>query len=105
GKSIEHPLLKEPAPGVKRTAVLVISSNRGLAGGYNGNVLRLANNTLKELEASGDTPELYVSGKKGAAYFRFLKREIVQGFTNLGDNPKFIEIEELANNFMKAYVE
>ena len=62
GKAIEHPLLKEPAEGVKRTAVLVISSNRGLAGGYNGNVLRLANATLKELEAQGDKPELYVSG-------------------------------------------
>src|SRR5580704_5174323 len=53
GKSIEHPLLKEPKAGVKRTAVLVVSSNRGLAGGYNGNVLRLANHTLKELEGAG----------------------------------------------------
>jgi F-type H+-transporting ATPase subunit gamma len=105
GKAIEHPLLKEPAPGVKKTAVLVISSNRGLAGGYNGNVLRLANATLKDLDAAGDAPELYVSGKKGAAYFKFLKREITHGYTTLGDNPKFVEIEELANQFMKAYVE
>src|SRR3569833_2403636 len=60
GKAIEHPLLKEPATGdAKKTAVLVVSSNRGLAGGYNGNVLRLANATLKELEAAGDNPELY----------------------------------------------
>jgi F-type H+-transporting ATPase subunit gamma len=105
GKAIEHPLLKEPAPGVRRTAVLVLSSNRGLAGGYNGNVLRLANHTIKELAATGDTPELYVSGKKGTAYFRFLKREMVQTYTNLGDSPKFVEIEELATQFMKAYVE
>jgi F-type H+-transporting ATPase subunit gamma len=105
GKAIEHPLLKEPAPGMKRTAVLVLSSNRGLAGGYNGNVLRLANNTMKELEAAGDSPELYVSGKKGFAYFRFLKREMLQTYTNLGDNPKFVEIEAVANEFMKAYIE
>jgi F-type H+-transporting ATPase subunit gamma len=105
GKAIEHPLLKEPAPGARRTAVLVLSSNRGLAGGYNGNVLRLANNTMKELEAAGDTPELYVSGKKGTGYFRFLKREMLQTYTNLGDSPKFLEIEELATQFMKAYVE
>jgi len=105
GKSIEHPLLKEPAPGAKRTAVMVVSSNRGLAGGYNGNVLRLANVTLKELEANGDAPELYVSGKKGTAYFKFLKRDILQAYTTIGDNPKFIEIEELANQFMKAYID
>jgi F-type H+-transporting ATPase subunit gamma len=105
GAEISHPLLKEPKAGVKKTAVLVISSNRGLAGGYNGNVLRLANATLKELEAAGDSPELYVSGKKGGAYFKFLKRDIVQAYTNLGDNPKFIEIEQLANQFMKAYVD
>src|SRR5882724_2169421 len=42
GGDIEHPLLKEPKQGQKHTAVLVVSSNRGLAGGYNGNVLRLA---------------------------------------------------------------
>src|SRR5512140_3630487 len=56
GSSIEHPLLQEPKAAGKHTAMLVISSNRGLAGGYNGNVLRLANQTLKDLEAAGDTP-------------------------------------------------
>src|SRR3982751_3589598 len=45
GGSVEHPLLKEPKADGKKTAVLVISSNRGLCGGYNGNVLRLANNS------------------------------------------------------------
>src|SRR5438874_4123145 len=55
GKAIEHPLLKEPKPSREgaitgKTAVLAISSNRGLCGGYNGNVLRLANHTLKECD-------------------------------------------------------
>jgi F-type H+-transporting ATPase subunit gamma len=104
GSSIEHPLLQEPKATGKHTAVLAISSNRGLAGGYNGNVLRLANQTLKDLEAVGDAPELYVSGKKGSGYFRFLKREIKQGFTNLGDKPTFSEIEQLAEQFMKSYI-
>ena len=104
GSSIEHPLLQEPKVRGKHTAVLVLSSNRGLCGGFNGNVLRLANHTLKELEAAGDTPKLSVSGKKGNAYFRFLKRDIKQAYTNLGDNPKFIEIEPLADQFMQAYI-
>jgi F-type H+-transporting ATPase subunit gamma len=106
GKAIEHPLLREPGEGTpRRTAVLVVSSNRGLAGGYNGNVLRLANLTLKELEASGDTPELYVSGKKGIAFFRFLKRTLVQSYTAIGDSPKFTEIEQVAEHFMRQYQE
>lgn len=106
GKAIDHPLLKEPAEGTPRkTAVLVVSSNRGLAGGYNGNVLRLANVTLKELEAAGNSPELYASGKKGIAYFRFLKRPMVQTYTAIGDNPKFAEIERLAEEFMRLYRE
>src|ERR1035437_5034699 len=56
GKAVDHPLLKE-IPRQKnverKPVVLVISSNRGLGGGYNGNVLRLATVTLKELEAAG----------------------------------------------------
>src|ERR1051325_5677781 len=67
GNAVEHPLLREPKEGGRKTAVLLISSNRGLCGGYNGNILRLANQTLKELEAHGDTPELHLSGKKGIA--------------------------------------
>jgi F-type H+-transporting ATPase subunit gamma len=68
-------------------------------------VLRLANVTMRELEAQGDTPELYVSGKKGTAYFKFLKRPMAQTSGTLGDNPKFVEIEELADKFMKGYIE
>jgi F-type H+-transporting ATPase subunit gamma len=104
GNGVEHPLLKEP-PATGRVAVLVVSSNRGLAGGYNGSILRLANHTLKEIEAAGDTPELYVSGKKGGAFFKFQRREIAQAYTALGDNPKFTEIEQVAEQFMKGYVE
>ncbi|MGN6370524.1 MAG: ATP synthase F1 subunit gamma [Phycisphaerae bacterium] len=104
GAAVEHPLMKEPAAGGK-IAVLVISSTRGLCGGYNGNVLRLANATLKELEASGKGTELHVAGKKGVAYFRFQRREIVQNYGAIGDNPKFTEIEKIAEHFMTAYTE
>jgi len=108
GKAVDHPLLKEiPVEKAfeRKTAVLVISSNRGLCGGYNGNVLRLANATLKDLEAAGDKPELQVSGKKGIAYFRFLRRTVTQSYTAIGDNPKFTEIEKLADAYMQAYTE
>jgi F-type H+-transporting ATPase subunit gamma len=108
GKAVEHPLLKEiPADKAleRKTAVLVLSSNRGLCGGYNGNVLRLANHTLKELEAAGDKPELRVSGKKGIAYFRFQRRTITQAFTTIGDKPTYAEIEQIAGQYMRDFQE
>ncbi len=105
GSPVEHPLLKMPAAGTGKIAVLVVSSNRGLAGGYNGSVLRLANHTLKELEAGGQQTELYVSGKKGIANFKFQRREMAQTYTAIGDAPKFTEIEQVAEQFMKGYVE
>ena len=106
GKTIDHPLLREPDKTLpQKTALLVLTSNRGLCGGYNGNILRLANHTLKELHAAGDTPELHASGKKGIANFRFNKHPIAQTYTTIGDNPKFPPIEQLAVQFMQAYQE
>src|SRR4051812_15386639 len=49
GGEVEHPLMKEPAAGLKKTAVLILTSNRGLCGGYNGGVQRLAGITIREL--------------------------------------------------------
>src|ERR1700709_894316 len=64
---IDHPLLRQVAPGeaTNRIAVLVITSDRGLAGAYNGSVLRAAGAFLRQQEAAGKKIELYVSGKKG----------------------------------------
>ena len=105
GQNIDHPLLRDPA-GDKPVAVLVLTSNRGLAGGYNGNVLRLAGATLRDIEATGGKPALlHVSGKKGTAAFRFQKREMAGTYTAISDNPKYAEIEELATKFMQEYVE
>jgi len=103
-RKVEHPLLRASKSGEKKTAVLVLSSNRGLAGGYNGNVLRRASHTLEVLEADGDTPELHVSGKKGIAYFRFQKRPMKKSYTTVGDNPTFAEVEDIAEGFMHAYM-
>lgn len=108
GKAIDHPLLKEiplEKSSERKTAVLVISSNRGLCGGYNGNVLRLTNHTLKDLETAGDKPELQVSGKKGIAYFRFQRRTITQSYTTIGDNPNYAQIEQIAEQYMQAFQE
>ncbi len=102
GEALDLPLLREPA-GAGRAAVLVITSNRGLAGGYNGNILRVAQQTMRALESAGKTVDLHVSGKKGLAYFRFNKRATAGAYTNIGDKPAFADIEPLANAFIAQY--
>jgi F-type H+-transporting ATPase subunit gamma len=102
---IEHPLLRRPtdADRKKKIAVVVLTSNRGLAGAYNGSVLRAANVFLKQQESTGVSIDLYVGGKKGASYFNFQKRAITQRL-DLGDAPKFEDVEKLADELMGRFI-
>src|SRR5262249_7496433 len=90
---IEHPLLREnpEAPG---DLLFVITSNRGLCGAYNSNVLGSTMTYLRSHE--GRTIELHCVGKKGVAYFKFLRRPLAAAITNIGDRPKFDQIEPIA---------
>jgi F-type H+-transporting ATPase subunit gamma len=99
---VEHPLLRRPTAEDKtnKIALLVITSNRGLAGAYNGSVLRAANHFIRQQEAAGQAVDLYASGKKGVSYFNFQRRPIVLRFELATDQPKFAEVETLANQFM-----
>src|SRR5215204_2394958 len=77
---MDHPLLRPPTPenATNRIALVVLTSNRGLAGAYNSSVLRAANVFLTEQLGAGKTVDLFVAGKKGATYFNFRKRPIKQ---------------------------
>jgi len=68
-------------------------------------VLRMANRVIHEIEAGGEKADVHVSGKKGIAYFKFAKRAMAETYTALGDNPKYAEVEKLADRFLEAYVE
>jgi F-type H+-transporting ATPase subunit gamma len=68
--ALVHPLLEE-RPQPERVGVLVVTSDRGLAGSYNSNVLRLAEDLMDSVRARGCEPVVYVTGKKGISYFRF----------------------------------
>src|SRR4051794_8427240 len=70
--NVDHPLLRRPGDEdrTNRIALVVITSNRGLAGGYNGSVMRAAMVFIRQQEAAGKTIELYVVGKKGISFFR-----------------------------------
>jgi F-type H+-transporting ATPase subunit gamma len=109
---IEHPLLRrpgaigpdgQPTPVTNRIALVVVSSNRGLAGAYNGSILRAANVFIRQQEAAGKHIDLYVSGKKGVSFFNFQKRPIVQRIDITGDVPRFSDIEAIANQFMNQF--
>ncbi len=104
---VEHPLLRNPADTnrTNRIAVVVISSDRGLAGAYNGSVLRAANAFLKAQEAAGKTIDLYVSGKKGIAYFNFQKRPITKRFDQFADQPKFADVDRVAEDFIQQFID
>jgi F-type H+-transporting ATPase subunit gamma len=103
GASIEHPLLQPGRPDAP-SCLVVITSSRGLCGGYNANVLRAAQARLEEWEREGRPTELHVFGKKGISYFRFQQRPMAVQSTAVGDRPRFQEVEPIANRLMDGFV-
>lgn len=98
----KHPML-ETRP-VKRTGYLVITSDRGLAGGFNANLLRKTMTTLREKHKSTDEYAIFVVGRKGRDYFRRRNIPIVEEVTGLPDAPEFSEIKTLANKAVENFV-
>ena len=101
------PLLRRPAPpargGPARAAVLLITSNRGLAGAFNANLIRLARRRLEELGEAGYAPELWAVGKKGIRYYQFAKRPLALARLDIGDRPTAQHALELAEPLMAAF--
>ena len=92
----EHfPLLRQPKT-VKRAAVLLLTSNRGLAGGFNSNLIREAQTLKQKLERAGAEVELHVVGKKGTGYFRFLGVTLASSRIDIGDYPTAAQAVELS---------
>ena len=102
--NVEHPLLRRPAADTAtgRIAVVVLTSNRGLAGAYNGNVLRAAGAFLRQQEAAGKQVDLYLAGKKGVSYFNFQRRAIARPI-DAQDVPRYADVEALANDLMEQF--
>lgn len=101
--NVSHPLLKEHEQ-VKNTLLLVLTSNRGLCGGYNASILREASRRVRQTQSEGSTLHLEVSGKRAIAYFRFQRVPAEQSYTHFEDKPRFEEVEVLANRYIAAYV-
>ncbi|MDH3583495.1 MAG: ATP synthase F1 subunit gamma [Phycisphaerae bacterium] len=98
---IEHPLIAPPPKPAGQELLLVISSNRGLCGAYNTNVLRTSATFMK---GNRDTRTLLqVVGKKGNAFFRFAGDPIEKAHTQLSDEPVYEEIEKLASEYIERF--
>jgi len=101
--TVTHPLLERRDP-VKRALLLMLTSNRGLAGGYNGNVLRLAFRSYQDLQTEGIPVSIEVSGKRGINYMRYRKVPMDTTHTQFEDRPQFHEVEKLADRYIAMYV-
>ncbi len=98
-----HPLLAE-RPEVKKSVLLVLTSNRGLCGGYNGAVLRNTLRQMKQLQEDGVEYTLEVSGKRGIKFLNFQKIDLDRTYTHFEDRPTFAEVDELGTRFVDDYI-
>lgn len=102
--TVEHPLLEDREP-VRRSLLLIVSASRGFCGGYNTNLLSLAEKWLVQEEAEGREVDIHASGRKGIARLRYLKRPTVAQYTHFDDRPSFKETEELSTEFLRLFLE
>jgi F-type H+-transporting ATPase subunit gamma len=101
--SLDHPLLT-PRERIKRVGIVIITSDRGLAGGYNANVLRRAEQLIAQVQGDGEEPVLYVIGRKGVAYFRFRNRAIEKSWTGFSESPDFEDAKEVGDYVVQTFL-
>jgi F-type H+-transporting ATPase subunit gamma len=101
--NIDHPLLATH-DDVKRSVLVVLTSSRGLAGGYNSHVLRAALAHIDEQAAQGVETQVHMVGKKGIGYFKFLRRAMAEQTPSTGDRPTFDQVEPIANGLIDRFL-
>jgi F-type H+-transporting ATPase subunit gamma len=101
------PLLRQPKPpskgGPSRAAVILLTSNRGLAGGFNSNLIKEARRRIESLEAEGYTVDLYGVGKKGIGFFKYLGRKLALERLDVGDRPTADHATEIVEPLIRGF--
>ena len=97
------PLLRQPEKN-RRAAVLLLTSNRGLAGAFNGNLIREARLQLRQLSEQGVETELHIVGRKGLGYFKYVGAKITTSRTDITDRPTSDDAAALVNALMDQFV-
>ena len=103
GSDLSHPLLAQPAE-TKDSVLLILTSNRGFAGGYNGGILRQAMGRARDRRGAGERVAVEVSGKKGIAALKFEGHETDRQYTQFEDKPAFDEVDELASRYAADFM-
>jgi F-type H+-transporting ATPase subunit gamma len=99
--SVHHPMLTGVA-NPQRAGILLITSDRGLAGGYNANAIKKANDLATELQAEGKQVVRYVIGRKGVAYYRFRRIELAGSWTGFSEQPTFVDARDATETVVAA---
>jgi F-type H+-transporting ATPase subunit gamma len=102
GLDVNHPLL-EPRETTEKAVLLVLSSNRGLCGGYNGNILRLATQRFRELSQVCQV-SVDAAGKRAISGLKFRDIAVQNGYLNFDDQPKFTEVDPIAQRFLNMFL-
>jgi F-type H+-transporting ATPase subunit gamma len=101
GADVAHPLL-ESRP-TQRTAVLVLTGNRGLCGGYNSNIVRQAVALLGQWKSERVPSHVAVSGKRGISALRFRGVDLAERYTSFEDKPEFVAVAPIGKAYLEAY--
>ncbi len=101
GEAVDHPLMSTHEEA-ESTAMVVLTSGRGFCGGYNANVLRTA---IEAIDGSRRGVDVHMVGKKGVNYFRFVGREVAESTVDIGEKPRFDQVEPIANRLIDRFVQ
>jgi len=101
--NVDHPLTKEEEDP-KRAAVLIVTSDRGLAGAYSSSVLKEAERLNEMLRDRGMEVDTYIAGRKGEAYYKFRQRPVVKTWTGFSDQPSYEVAAEIGQTLIDSFV-
>jgi F-type H+-transporting ATPase subunit gamma len=101
--NVDHALTTEPEDP-RRAAILIVTSDRGLAGAYSSSVLKEAERLIEKLKGEGKEVDLFVSGRKAEAYFKFRQRPIVQAWTGFSDQPSYDVASDIGATLIAAFL-
>ncbi|WP_030596954.1 F0F1 ATP synthase subunit gamma [Streptomyces fulvoviolaceus] len=101
GSNTKHPLTTQ-AETVVRSAVLLLSSDRGLAGAFNSNAIKVAERLTERLEAEGKQVDTYIVGRRGLAHYNFRERTVVESWSGFTDQPSYADAKKVAAPLIEA---
>jgi F-type H+-transporting ATPase subunit gamma len=101
--NVDHALTTEPEDP-RRAAILIVTSDRGLAGAYSSSVLKEAERLVEKLKGEGKEVDLFVSGRKAEAYFKFRQRPVVQAWTGFSDQPSYDVASDIGATLIAAFL-